>query len=144
MRQPWPEILDFLYIMMGSHYPTGRRQLNNEAFHTGSALGLAEKFLSWAWPESPVWTKFGSDLECRLGISDPSCRMFSLVPQLGVGPSRAPSRASMKCPMWSNNFKNNIWNCCILKSRHEFIVASDHWPKERVFCTIENASTRSL
>ena len=110
---------------MGNHYPIGGRQLNNEAFHTGSTLGSAQKFLSWAWHESPVWKKFGSDFEFRLGIFYPSCTMITLVLI-----ARAPSWPSVKCPMWLNYFKNNIWKCSILKSRHKFIVASDHWQKK--------------
>ncbi len=72
----------------------------NGALHTGSAQGSAQKILSWAWAEPSEWTRFSSDFQCRLGISDLSCRMFTL--WLGSGsawnPSRAPSRASVKCP----------------------------------------------
>ncbi len=67
----------------------------------GSGLGseISEPSLSWAWPEPLVWTKFGSDFECRLGISDPSCMVFTLVAQLGLGSGSEPSPELSQCEM---------------------------------------------
>ncbi len=67
----------------------------------GSGLGseIPEPSLSWAEPEPLVWTKFGSDFECRLRISDPSYRVFTLVAQLGLSSESKPSPELSQCEM---------------------------------------------
>ncbi len=46
-----------------------------------------------------VWTRFSSDFQCRLGISDPSCRMFTLMAQLRLSLESKPSLELSKSEM---------------------------------------------
>ena len=41
-----------------------------------------ELTLSRVWVGSSAWTRFSSDFQCRLGISDLSCRMFRVTQNL--------------------------------------------------------------
>ncbi len=67
----------------------------------GSGLGseVSEPSRSWACPEPPVWTRFSSDFQCRIGISDPSSRVFTLVAQLGLSSESEPSLELSQCEM---------------------------------------------
>ncbi len=72
---------------------------HNGAFHTGSAQGSARS----------VWTRSSSDFQCKSEISEPFCRMFTLVALLGLG-SRAPSWVSVKYPKKGTICSNSSYN----------------------------------
>ncbi len=83
------------------------------AFNTGSAQGSglssenSELSLSRAWAEPSVWTRFSSDFQCRLGISDLSYRMFTLTARLRLGSESEPSPEPSQCeiPQYASTTK---------------------------------------
>ena len=73
-----------------------QKQLENIMGHfTLAGLILSsensEPILSWSWAEPSVSTRFSSEFQWRLGISDPSCKMFILMARLGLGFESEPS-----------------------------------------------------
>ena len=77
---------------------------------------------SWAEPEPSLGWAFSVNKvqQCRLGISDPSCRMFTLVARLGLGLEykRSPEPSQCEKPQYQ---------CCYALVHHHLPIWP-HWP----------------
>ncbi len=107
-------------------------------FHTGSARGSA-RILSQAWAEPLVWTPCCSDQKFQAYTQNLSWTVFTLEAQVKLSSgsaqkflSRAPSRASVKCPNVSHISKYWVprskisqvmsWKLCQLDSNLNVFV----------------------
>ncbi len=93
----WRDFLSSVYPPSVMNTPYASQWGISHWLGSGLSSEVPELRLSQAWAEPSVWTRFSSEFQCRLGISDPSCRICTLVAQLMLGLESEPRSELSHC-----------------------------------------------
>ncbi len=85
----------FLKYQLSDWWPSLPKSIFSDTFQFETLTKTRRNISHW------LGSEFSSDCQCRLGISDPSCRMFTLMAQLELGleseASSEPSQCEIPC-----------------------------------------------